>query len=671
MGESGGLWYVRRGFWLMRTIPDLRNYSLRGRRAKVAFAHDVTMAALSLPVSLYLRVGGDLNYFETGFVVQAAVLFTLISAGAFWAMRLYGGVWRYASVEDLVAIIRAVTVTILLFLAAMFLVSLLEFMPRSTLAINWLVLLFMLGGPRFLYRMFKDRRATDAVDRDGTRRIPVLLVGAGDAAEIFVRAINRAPRSAYYAVGMVDEKGSRVGRNIHGVQVLGTISDIPAIVERLGRSADRRPQRIIITKTNIGGDEIQRLLKICETLGLSLARMPRLDDFRSGVDATPQIRPINIEDLLGRPQTMLDRDSMAALIGGRRVMVTGAGGTIGAELCRQIAAFGPASLALLDNSEYQLYSIDLEIGERAPELDRRALLADVRDSDRVARVFDELRPELVFHAAALKHVPMVEMHPEEGALTNVIGTRIVADACRAHGVTAMVLISTDKAVNPSSMMGATKRVAESYCQALDLAETERGGDGTRFVTVRFGNVLGSTGSVVPLFQRQLAAGGPLTVTHPDMTRYFMTVREAVELVLQASVLGVADRTDQGKIYVLDMGDPVKIIDLARQIILLAGLQPDIDVKIEITGMRAGEKLFEEILHASESLVPTTHPGILLAAPRSTDLAVLGRAVDELAAAADSGRAEDTRAIVRRLVPEFQTPDHQTPENPDTKSAASG
>jgi FlaA1/EpsC-like NDP-sugar epimerase len=649
----------------MRRLSRLSDFSLRGSRAKVAFAHDVVMATISFPVSLYLRVGGDFDYFETGFVIQATAVFAVIAAVVFWAMRLYGGVWRYASMEDLVAIIRAVTTTVLIFLAAMFLVSRLEFVPRSTLAINWPVLLAMLGGPRFLYRMFKDRRDSDAKDRDGARRIPVLLVGAGDAAEIFVRAINRTRQSAYQAVGMVDEKGSRVGRSIHGIQVLGTVDDIPEIVERLGREG-RRPQRIIVTKTTIDGDEIKRLLQICEKLGMGLGRMPRLDDFHNNIDVAPQIRPINIEDLLGRPQATLDRDGMAALIGGRRVLVTGAGGTIGSELCRQIAAFGPASIALLDSSEYQLYSIDLEIGERAPDLERHMVLADVRDAERIARVFADVKPELVFHAAALKHVPMVEQHPEEGALTNTVGTRVIADACCEHGVDVMVLISTDKAVNPSSLMGATKRIAESYCQALDLSRDAGSGPHTRFVTVRFGNVLGSTGSVVPLFQRQLAAGGPLTVTHPDMTRYFMTVREAVELVLQASVLGNADSTGQGKIYVLDMGEPVKIIDLARQIILLAGLQPDKDVKIEITGIRPGEKLFEEILHASEALVPTDHPGILLAAPRAVDLALLRRAFEELSAAATAGRIAETKAIVGRLVPEYQPSHAQTP-----KSAASG
>lgn len=644
----------------MRRLPDLKTFTLRGKRARIAFAHDIIVAAISFVAALYLRVGGDLDYFSADFVVLATAIYTVIAATVFWSMRLYAGVWRYASLEDLVAIIRAGTIVVLVFLAAMFLVSRLEFIPRSTLPINWLVLLALLGGPRFLYRLFKDRRANDAAERDGERRIPVLLIGAGDSAELFIRAINRARQSAWHAVGLIDEKGRRVGHNIHGVQVLGDIGDIASIVSRLDREG-RRPQRLIVTKSRIEGDEIQRLLSISEELGIGLARMPQLDDFREDIDAAPEIRPLKIEDLLGRPQASLDRASMAALIGGRRVLVTGAGGTIGSELCRQIAAFKPATIVLLDNSEYQLYSIDMEIGETAPDLLRRPILADVRDKDRIERIFAVERPELVFHAAALKHVPMVELHPDEGALTNVAGTRVVADACRAHDVRAMVLISTDKAVNPSSIMGATKRVAESYCQALDLAETADGAERTRFVTVRFGNVLGSTGSVVPLFQRQLAAGGPLTVTHPDMTRYFMTVREAVELVLQASVQGVADNTDQGKIFVLDMGEPVKIIDLARQIILLAGLQPDIDIAIEITGPRPGEKLFEEILHASEELVPTPHPGILLAAPRANDITLLGRAIDELTAAAHEGQADETRAIVQRLVPEFQSPDDQNPK----------
>ena len=639
----------------MQKLPDFKTFHLPGVRPKVAFFHDILMAALSFVIALYLRLGPELETFSTQFIFQATVVYTAISAFVFWTMRLYSGVWQYASVEDLLSIVRAATTVVLMFFAAMFLVSRLEFVPRAALPINWLVLLALLGGPRFLYRLIKDRRVRNSLDRDQEKRIPVLLVGAGNSAELFIRAINRGRDSAWYAVGLVDDKGSRVGRNIHGINVLGKIGEIPEIVARLAKE-NCRPQRLIITKSRIEGEEGKKLLEFAEKLGIGLARMPQLDDFREDFESDLEIRPINIEDLLGRSQATLDRDSMAALIGGRRILVTGAGGTIGAELCRQIASFNPTSLGLLEYSEYQLYSIDLEFSENPDSPPREVILADIRDKARIDRIFEEIKPELVFHAAALKHVPMVELNPDEGALTNIIGTRIIADACKSNNVQAMVLISTDKAVNPTSIMGATKRIAESYCQALDIEEAERGPNKTRFFTVRFGNVLGSTGSVVPLFQRQLAAGGPLTVTHPDMKRYFMTVREAVELVLQASVQGINEQDGKGKIYVLDMGKPIKILDLARQIILLAGLKPDSDIKIKITGPRPGEKLFEEILHDSEELLQTTHPEILLAQPRTSNLMSLKSTIDEITTTARAGKVLETRLLIEGLVPEFKLSD---------------
>jgi O-antigen biosynthesis protein WbqV len=349
---------------------------------------------------------------------------------------------------------------------------------------------------------------------------------------------------------------------------------------------------------------------------------------------------------------------------GRRVLVTGAGGTIGSELARQVAALGPALLVLLDNGEFALWQIDIELADSHPAVPRRTVLADVRDEPRLRLLMEELRPELVFHAAALKHVPMVEANPLEGLLTNAAGTRHVADSARAAGVRAMVLISTDKAVNPSSLMGASKRLAEKYCQGLDIAARGPAG-GMRCITVRFGNVLGSTGSVVPLFQRQLARGGPLTVTHPDMRRYFMTVREAVGLVLQASVVGSGDTAlrDDGGIFVLDMGEPVKIVDLARQMIRLAGLRPETDVEIRFTGLRPGEKLFEELFHGREPPTPTGHPGLLMASPRTADPAIVGRAIDEIAAACRGGNARLALALLGRIVPEFQhNADGSVPDN---------
>ena len=353
---------------------------------------------------------------------------------------------------------------------------------------------------------------------------------------------------------------------------------------------------------------------------------------------------------------------MARLIQGRRVIVTGAGGTIGSELARQVATFGPEMLILLDNGEYALWQIDLELAETHPLLQRKTLIADIRDEARIRAVFEELRPELVFHAAALKHVPIVEANPLEGLLTNAAGTRHVAEAARAAGAMAMVLISTDKAVNPTSVMGASKRVAEMYCQALDVAARASAEPAMRCVTVRFGNVLGSTGSVVPLFQRQLERGGPLTVTHPDMQRYFMTVREAVGLVLQASVLGVAQNTplggalpvnQDGGIFVLDMGKAVKIVDLARQMIRLAGLRPEIDVDIRFTGLRPGEKLYEELFHGKEPPVPTGYPGLLMATPRTADPAIVGRAIEEIAIACRGGQIRLALTLLGRLIPEFE------------------
>ena len=613
------------------------------------------MALVSLPLSLFMRLGADIEYYDPAGIGIAAIIFAGIALVIFWSMHLYRGVWRYASLNDLSAITKAVTFVILIFLAVMFLLNRLEGIPRSTLFINWFVLIALLGGPRFIYRQFKDCRQGRASKSTVSRRVPVLLVGASDASEMFIRALNRNPLAAYNVVGLVDEKGGRVGRNIQGVHVLGTIEDIPAIIDGFSQG-NERPQRVIVTKGDLKSDAMRSLIDMADDLGFSLARLPLLTDFQSSLDGSTDIKPIAIEDVLGRAQHVLDHASMQTLVKDRRVLVTGAGGTIGSELTRRLASFEPAHLTLLDASEYALYSIDLEVGESWPDLERLAIIADVRDADRVSRIIAKEAPELVFHAAALKHVPIVEAYPSEGALTNIMGTRIVADCCRAANVAAMVLISTDKAVNPTSVMGATKRIAETYCQALDLAESaekEQTGSATRFITVRFGNVLGSTGSVVPLFQRQLRAGGPLTVTHPDMKRYFMTVREAVELVLEATVLGTHDAREPGKIYVLDMGEPVRILDLARQMILLSGRRPDIDIKVEIIGPRRGEKLFEEILHDSEPPVPTEIAGIKLAAPRTSDLLPLTDVIDQIFGAARRGADDDVMSLIRHQVPEFQ------------------
>lgn len=617
-------------------------------RGYIVYGHDIVMTMASFYVSVYLRFGaGFTDYFRSETLFQGGVLFALIGAGVFLYMGLYRGVWRYASINDLAAITRAVTLVILIFMVAMFLWTRLENLPRSLVLINWFVLMAMLGGPRFFYRLLKDRRFGSYVNDDGLAPIPVLLAGAGDAAEEFIRSLNRTQNAGYRVVGIVAETAGRVGRNIRGVPVIGTTGALPEAIDALGMLGDA-PQRLILSDENMDGATIGKLLDDAGRCGMTLARLPRLTEFKSGIDDVTEVRPIAIEDLLGRPQNPLDRDAMQTLIEGKRVLITGAGGSIGSELMRQISDFGPAHLSLLDSSEFNLYSIDMEAAKRHPELARRAIIADVRDRDAIGRCIGDAAPELVFHAAALKHVPLVEGNPAEGALTNIIGTANVANACKEAGVGAMVMISTDKAVNPTSVMGATKRIAERYCQALDLNDAN---GATRFITVRFGNVLGSTGSVVPLFQKQLAEGGPLTVTDPEMKRYFMTIHEAVELVLQASALGAAESGD-GKIFVLDMGSPVLIVDLARQMIRLAGKVPDVDINIEFTGLRPGEKLFEEIFHSAEPLLKTDRPGILLAAPRGAGVKEMTAAVEAIAEAANAADTDTLIKLICKLVPEY-------------------
>jgi FlaA1/EpsC-like NDP-sugar epimerase len=628
------------------------------RRALLAFLHDVAMAAVSFVASLYLRLGSDIVDYEPRLTAVYVVSFTLIAAGIFLFTGLYRGIWRYASLPDLFNIARAVSLSVLVFLPVMFVLTRLEALPRSTLLIDWFVLIALLGGPRLAYRLFKDRGLDHILERAKHQSVPVLLISAKDGADTFIREMIRDPRAVYRVVGVLADTPSRVGREIYRVPVLGTIDALETVVERLDRRG-RRPQKLIITAQNLPGDQVRRLLDRADALAIPLARLPKLTDFQRNLDNPERaVEPIALEDLLGRPQAVLDRVGMAGLIHGRRVLVTGAGGTIGAELARQIAAFTPSRLVLLDNGEFALYAIEMELRERYPGLAPVTLLRDVRERVEVDEVIADEKPEIVFHAAALKHLPMVEANPIEGVLTNVVGSRNVAEAARAFGVSLIVMISTDKAVNPTSVMGATKRVAESFCQALDLHEARWRaplGQGTRYVTVRFGNVLGSTGSVVPLFARQLAAGGPLTVTDPEVTRFFMTVREAVELVLQASALSAAGGAPEtrGKIFVLDMGEPVKILDLAQQMIRLAGLRPGRDIAVEFIGLRPGEKLHEELFHRAEPLIPTENPAIRLAAPRTADYAMLARSIDELEDNARSRREERVLQILERLVPEYR------------------
>ncbi|WP_198377504.1 polysaccharide biosynthesis protein, partial [Neoroseomonas rubea] len=583
----------------------------------------------------------------------AGAVLALLAAGA--PLRLPVQYWRFAGLKDLLAVVGAAAGAAMLFIAGLHVADGWRPPNGAFPVIHGAALAALLLAGRVASLLQAERHASAAAP-DAQN---VLLVGAAEGTDLFLRALSRDRLAPYRVLGILSLRARQAGRRMQGHAILGTVDDTEQVLDAL-RAEGRLPS-VIVLASGLEPPALEALLDAADRHGVPVRRAPaptRLDPAGGDGERRVELRPVSIEDLLDRPQVPLDREGMARLVQGRRVLVTGAGGTIGGELARQVAALGPATLTLLDHGEYVLYEIDLELREKHPEVARRAVLADVRDEPRIRRLFDEIRPELVFHAAALKHVPMVENDPLEGLLTNALGTRIVADAARAVGTLAMVFISTDKAVNPTSVMGASKRLAEMYCQALDV-EARHGTAGMRCITVRFGNVLGSTGSVVPLFRRQLERGGPLTVTHPDMRRYFMTVREAVGLVLQASVVGTTDPENmppelaEGGIFVLDMGEPVKIVDLARRMIRLAGLRPDEDVEIRFTGLRPGEKLFEELFHGKEAPRPTAYPGLLVATPRTADTALVGRAIDEIAAASRGGSPRAALAQLGRLVPEFE------------------
>jgi O-antigen biosynthesis protein WbqV len=616
-------------------------------RSGLPALHDLFMAGLSFPLAFYLRWGVDFLKHTSGYLTIAWPLFILTFALISIRFRLYRSVWRYVSMREVLSILLAGGLTIVFFYAGWFSLNRLEMVPRSIPLLHGMVLVALLTGPRLVYRTFFDAAANRATQRAG-RAIPVLLIGAGDHAEQFLRALQRMPGAAYRVVGIVDPTEAQRGRELHGIKVFGTLMDIPQVAAKLERRGER-PQRLLLSEDYLDSETVSSLLDVSDRLAMPLARLPGLTDFRDELGGSIPIRPVQIEDLLGRPQNVHDRDGMRRMIDGRVVLVTGAGGSIGSELCRQIARLAPSQLVLYDHSEYLLYEIDREMGEKFAAIPRRPILGDVRDATHLERVCRQHRPALVIHAAAIKHVPLAEDNVVEAVRTNVFGTRHALQAARAGGAEDFLLISTDKAVNPANVMGACKRLAERVTRMVTEA-----GPPIRVTTVRFGNVLGSRGSVVPLFQQQLQAGGPLTVTHPDIERYFMTIREAVELVLQAAALHRGDGTSDSRVYVLDMGKPVKIADLARQMIRLAGLKPEEDIAIVYSGLRPGEKMYEELFYNAEELAKTAHASILLAAQADAMPADFAATLSRLQAACEAGDDAAALAALKVLVPEYQS-----------------
>jgi FlaA1/EpsC-like NDP-sugar epimerase len=562
------------------------------RRNILIFLHDLVMVALAWLGAYWLRFNLDIPAEFTFSIWSALGIVVPVQGAVFYAFGLYQGLWRFASVSDLKRILLACGVAGLATPAALVMAQH-AVVPRSVFILSPLLLVLLMGGVRFTYRAWKDGHFFLRRTGVGT---PVLIVGAGETAMGLIKELEAS--MVWRVVGLVDPGSAQAGRQMAGVPILGGIEDIEAHARR----AEARHAIIAMPAASVA--ERRRATEAIGAAGLAAMTVPALDDLLTGRVAISAIRKVELEDLLGRERIELDEAGLSGLLQGKTVLVTGAGGSIGSELCRQISRFRPRQLVFLEQSEFALYSIEQEFAGRPVS----CVIGDVRDAQRMKAVFAACRPDVVFHAAAYKHVPLMEgANAWEAVRNNVLGTLTVARAAAAAGASEFVLISTDKAVNPTNVMGASKRLAEVVCQAVQAEHT-----GTRFVMVRFGNVLGSSGSVIPLFREQIARGGPITVTHPEIIRYFMLIPEAAQLVMQAGLLA-ARESEGGRVFVLDMGEPVKIVDLARDMIRLSGFSED-DIRIEFTGLRPGEKLYEELLADGEATLPTPHPKLRIARP---------------------------------------------------------
>jgi FlaA1/EpsC-like NDP-sugar epimerase len=601
--------------------------------------HDLIMVALAWWIAKTLRyaVVPDTGL---GYAPFEFPIVLLLQGAIFTWTGLYRGVWRFASLPDLWNILRAVVVGALAIAFALFLYLRGEGVPRSVLFLYPVILTALLGLPRLTYRFWKDSRLDVFQNRSMQR---VLIVGADSAGEALLRDLRRDSR--YAVVGFVDDKPGLRGARINGTPVLGLTEQLPELTTEVAA------QMLLIALPGATTAEMRRVVELCDRTGLPYRTVPRLEDVVAGRAQFNEIKEVAIEDLLGRDAVELDWTAIRENLTGRRVLITGGGGSIGSELCRQVAQLGAQSLTVVEQSEYNLYRIGQELRNDYPELIFDGVLCDCGDAVAMARLFGELKPQVVFHAAAYKHVPMLQGQLRAAFRNNVLGTRNVAELSDRNAVECFVLISTDKAVNPTSVMGACKRLAEIWCQ--NLAAHSR----TRFITVRFGNVLDSAGSVVPLFRTQIRAGGPVTITHPEISRYFMTIPEACQLILQSATQGKG-----GEIFALDMGEPVKIRDLAEQMIRLAGKKPGTEIPIVFTGLRAGEKLFEELFHPLENYSGTTHAKIFLAQHREVSWELLQAQLNRAAEAVAVFDEESLRRCVSSMLPSFRWSDGAQPDN---------
>lgn len=613
---------------------------VRERRFWLILMFKVCLIALSLLLAFLLRFDFSMSPAEWRLFTQLLAPLLILKTTVFWKMGLNHGWWRYVSIADVIEIFKANVFATALFVLYVVFSHGMTGIPRSVLFLDG-TFCFLLGcGIRLATRAYRENYfPMSMVQENDLKR--VLVVGAGSAGQSIVREMRQNPSLNISVVGYLDDDPDKAGLHFHGVPVLGRQEELDSICQ------EQDVEEIIIAIPSASGSQVRTIVDRCRKSGVTFKTLPGVGDLIDGNVTVQQIKDVDLEDLLGRDPVTLDIKRIKSYLEGKRILVTGAAGSIGSEICRQVARFTPDKLILLDVAETPLFFLERELSELFPGLRLTAVIGDIRARTLLNATFDEFLPDVVFHAAAYKHVPMMEANPEAAANNNVRGTRVVADAAHQFGVKHFVMISTDKAVNPTNVMGASKRAAELYVQ--NLARFSK----TNFVTVRFGNVLGSNGSVIPIFREQILKGGPVTVTHPEVIRYFMTIPEAAQLVLQAGSMGKG-----GEIFLLDMGEPVKILTLAEDMIRLSGFIPYEDIDIKFTGLRPGEKLYEELLLAGEGIQPTCHEKIMVAQATHRDWHVLNRQVDELYLAtqkADTGRVVD---IIREIVPEYRCQQNQ-------------
>lgn len=609
-------------------------------------AGDAVLLAAAWYLAYLLRFNFDIPVEGITRLQRMLPLVLGIKLATFYFFDLYRGMWRYTGITDLLNVVKAGATSSLLIISVVAFTDGSAGTARSAFLIDGVLTVVFIAALRLGIRLYYSIGSDEEAARFSIRRLltleqpggkgakNLLIIGAGDCGEKIYREIRHNAQLTYKVVGFIDDDPDKLGLKIHGIPVLGTTTDLGAVAGRM------RAEELLIAIPSANSMQMRTIVEHCKHTRLPFKTLPDLGELINGKVTVSAIREVDYRDLLGREPFHLDEQRIGAYIEGARVLVTGAGGSIGSELCRQICRFLPAALTLYERAETPLYEIDFELKRGYPGIDIIPMLADIRDRGQLERAFSACRPEVVFHAAAYKHVPMLELQPWKAVINNIQGTRNLIEICKRYGVARFVFVSTDKAVRPTNIMGATKRVAEMLVQSQNGCSLSP----TRFMIVRFGNVLGSAGSVAPLFKKQIEQGGPVTVTHPEATRYFMTIPEASQLILQAGSMG-----EGGDIFILNMGTPVRIDDLARDLIRLAGLEPEVDIPITYIGLRPGEKLFEELVTEGEGITPTSHEKILVLRGKDCNLEVLNSKIDELIRMAYRYDGEDIKATLRDLV----------------------